>query len=437
MIVLYKGSNWSMERETMQFRLKKSASWMLFVLFISLTLSACANWQSPIKLPGDGTSGSTGDGTAAAPQQQTPSLNSIVSKPVAQAVPPCTTGPSCGSLVITQAGRPVEMAFTAQGIQAASRSLRPFQETQNSQWLIDTGTPSPDGKWTAYTTIGHESGGPVLLQNMSTGEWTNLIETVNAHLPKDQPQLPLNAGWDVIGWFPGGAGLMIGPTDLSQVTIVDIANFSVRPIGFPGNGNGGRLFVNLAPDGKSILYIGNDASGNQVLSSIDLITGKQVDLLKLSYEQGVLYNPRFSPDQKSIAYLMQQGQPGSGINYSINLVPVAGGQPRPLVGGGVEMTVPTWSPDGKYIAFTRSKSEQTLRVAEDATPMPEQASLWVISPADGTQTQVANMDGSVRSPVWAKDSKTLAFVTQDGQVNVASVDQPGKTWQAAGPSSSP
>lgn len=360
----------------------------------------------------------------------------VPSSPPAQQGPPCT-GTTCPSLIITQSGRAGKVDLSAQGIQAAAPFAQPQNLTQNGRWTIDTGMPSPDGKKAAYTTIGSETGGPILLQDLQTGQWTNLIQAVNSRLPKGQTPLQENLLWDTIGWFPDSARLMIGPTDLSQAMIVDINNLTAREITFPSGGKGGRLFTNLAPDGNSFIYVGEDPSGSQVLNTLDLSTGKTTELLKTPYDQGVLYNPRFSPDQTRVAYLLQKGEPVTGLAYSLNMLSPGIGQVSTLVSGNLGLTIPVWSPDGNRIAFTRSEGDRSKPVLQGALPQAEASNVWVVAVADGKQTQVTSANGQARSPAWAKDGKTLAFISQDGQVNLANIEQPGQIWQAAGPAKNP
>ena len=192
------------------------------------------------------------------------------------------------------------------------------------------------------------------------------------------------------------------------------------------------MFVNLAPDGSRFIFIGDDAAGNQVMSALDLATGQVTELLRLPYQEGVLSNPRFSPDQSNVAYLVQTGQPDPGLAYSIHLLSTQSGQTRLLVEDNLTMTVPLWSPDGQAIAFVRSETPpsappQKKRCRRRSTPMCG-LSRW----RTARLTQVTFVDGFVRSPAWAKDNQTLAYVTGDGQVDLVNLAQPGKSWQAAG-----
>jgi dipeptidyl aminopeptidase/acylaminoacyl peptidase len=374
--------------------------------------------------------------------------------PGAALLPPAAWAPAapcaestCPRLVVTQAGQQDRLELTSQGIraQAALSLALPAEKSQNGRWIIDTGMPSPDGKWAAYTSIGNETGGPVFLQDLASGEYTNLIDAVNQHRPEGQPELASDYQWDVIGWFPDSRQLMIGPADASTVCVIELSSYAARTIAFPGGGKGGRLFVNLAPDGSRFFYIGEEPSGDQAINAYNLTSGETTTLQTRSYNQGVLYAPQAAPDGKTLAYLLEKSPPATGkavsgvpapvaVTVSIDLLPLDGGAPRTLVDDTRGLTTLAWSPDGKALAFTKNETAATLSAAaQNATPEPMRGNVWTVSAADGRQTQITFLSGLARSPVWASDSQTLAFVTQDGQVGVASTTQPGKMWQAAGP----
>jgi dipeptidyl aminopeptidase/acylaminoacyl peptidase len=241
----------------------------------------------------------------------------------------------------------------------------------------------------------------------------------------------------VIGWFPNSASLMIGPLDLSLAVIVELNTYASQSIPFPGGGRGGRQFVNLAPDGKRFIFITDDAAGDQVMNSMEIETGQISELLRLPYEEGILTNPRYSPDQSSVAYLEQSGQIDPGLTYSIRLLSTQTGQSETLAQDNLAVSVPLWSPDGRSIAFIRREGALPAPPSKDTLPQDEHTNLWVISVADQKQTQASFADGFVRSPAWEGDNQTLAYVMGDGQVELVNLAQPGKSWQAAGPSAVP
>lgn len=349
--------------------------------------------------------------------------------------PPCDSPVVCSRLLITQAGKVSQMEWSANGVvPLESPSILPQEQSSNSRWMIDTGMPSPDGKWVAFTSLSYESGGPVFLQQLESGAWTNLIETVNIMLPEGRQRLAEDYLWDVIGWFPDSQRLMIGPYDLSFVAIVELSSFSVRVIPFPGGGKGGRPHVNLAADGSHFVYVGEDASGAQTLNAYNLANGDSTVLRVLPYDQGILSIPRLSPDGKSLAYLRLQNNPSSGSSGELAVMSLETGAVTTLAQGSLWMAVPVWAPDGRSLAFTLVEQDNAALAAKGAVQSTVRGNVWVVSVADGALTQITFVDGFARSPAWSADGKTLAFVTHDGQVGLASVDEPGKVWQAAGPS---
>jgi dipeptidyl aminopeptidase/acylaminoacyl peptidase len=93
----------------------------------------------------------------------------------------------------------------------------------------------------------------------------------------------------------------------------------------------------------------------------------------------------------------------------IYLVPLAGGTPRQLTSGDLSQTSPALSPDGKTIAFEQDSTENR-EVRDDAYP-----ALFLLSVADGTVRALVTGFPQSGSPSWSPDGRTIAFVCSKGR----------------------
>jgi dipeptidyl aminopeptidase/acylaminoacyl peptidase len=117
----------------------------------------------------------------------------------------------------------------------------------------------------------------------------------------------------------------------------------------------------------------------------------------------------FSPRGDEILFLSNhEPDPDANNNSDIFAVDV-GGQVRQITDTkGCEYD-PTWSPDGKMIAYTATKREITTidSVAEDTH-------LWVIPASGGAGRELGvDQDRRVRSPRWSHDGRSLYFLASD------------------------
>ena len=119
------------------------------------------------------------------------------------------------------------------------------------------------------------------------------------------------------------------------------------------------------------------------------------------------FSPRFSPDGRWIAYSREQGG-----NTDIWLMDAASGAQRPLVQSPAIDTAPSFSPDGQRIVFESDRS---------GNPQ-----LYVVGVNGGEPTRISFGDGRYGSPAWSPKGDLIAFTKQVGnQFHIATMRTDG------------
>jgi Tol biopolymer transport system component len=150
---------------------------------------------------------------------------------------------------------------------------------------------------------------------------------------------------------------------------------------------GTRIAFDLSPDGRTVAF---DllaqiwllpANGGQAKAVTDAVHSPAEDI-----------DPSFSPDGKWIAFVGRR--PGG---RGLWLLPAGGGAMRRLTEAESPYSdpEPAWSPDSSKLAFVRRGTLLTLDVASGST----------------TEVRVDGLSkGPVRSPAWSPDGRRIAFV---------------------------
>ncbi|MEJ1931329.1 S9 family peptidase [Nostoc sp. NIES-2111] len=120
-------------------------------------------------------------------------------------------------------------------------------------------------------------------------------------------------------------------------------------------------------------------------------------------------DPEISPDGKQIVFTSKRGpgDPDRGNNSDLWIVDAKpGSTPRRLTTWTGSDSNPTWSPDGKYIAYT-----QGAQASGSAYSM----SRLMIVPAAGGEAKMlsASLDRGVSSPKFTNDSQAVDFLVTD------------------------
>jgi len=194
-----------------------------------------------------------------------------------------------------------------------------------------------------------------------------------------------------LAWSPDGKWLALSYED-QDIYILEIATGNLTPL--PGASDSGvvETMPAWAPDGKTIAFVRARQTAPppdtaEINVPCDIYTVPFVDA-----NAPLPQNPGEAPSQRNIQALPLPGASGDGFNY-----------------------YPAYSPDGKWLAFTRHLSGSDT-YADDA------ADIYVI-PAAGTQKAVRlkiNSEYADSWPTWSPDSKWLGFGSnrRDGQFDI-------------------
>lgn len=193
--------------------------------------------------------------------------------------------------------------------------------------------------------------------------------------------------------------------------------------------------VSWSPDGRWLAFVRADTLPKQVrewrkkkwdqvvedqqlqyphLWVVEVATGRA---RRLTSGEQWIWNARWSPDSRSIAFLTgPSGKPDDGNRVDVGVVALAGGPMRKLnvIGNGSI----AWSPDARWIA---------LATTTDRAKYVEKGDLFVVPAAGGRAINLtAGFDEDAQAPIWSPGSDTLFFHAEAGATTmVAAVARAG------------
>jgi dipeptidyl aminopeptidase/acylaminoacyl peptidase len=114
-----------------------------------------------------------------------------------------------------------------------------------------------------------------------------------------------------------------------------------------------------------------------------------------------LETPAISPDGRLAAVAVTSHDVGlNQERTNLWLVPTRTGKARPLTGGSAVDFSPTWSPDGRWIAFVSRRGED------------KQPQLYLIPVDGGEARRITDVPTGVMVPKWFPDSRRIAFLSR-------------------------
>src|SRR5207244_8813178 len=132
------------------------------------------------------------------------------------------------------------------------------------------------------------------------------------------------------------------------------------------------------------------------------------------------YDPAWLSDATTIAFGASQPEERLGAHIYAT-APVDGAPVQQLTSGTRADSSPTWSPDGKWIAF----EGHNLSSAPDGGYFVEQGHIYMVSAVGSELRQVTSGSNEDSSPTWSPSGKWIAFARQ-GTLRYSRVDDMGE-----------
>jgi Mg-chelatase subunit ChlD len=174
-------------------------------------------------------------------------------------------------------------------------------------------------------------------------------------------------------------------------------------------------YMSWSPDGRQLAISANDKD----IYIIDIASGSATPLAGANDPNVIETMPSWSPDGQTIAFVRAVGDnDGFDLNVpsDIMTIPATGGTPVLLAGasGNGFNYYPAYSPDGRWLAFTR-------HTTGTRTYYDPNAEIYVVPATGGAPVRLEANDGaggqpmpaaSNSMPTWSKDGNRLYFSSQ-------------------------
>jgi len=275
-------------------------------------------------------------------------------------------------MVSTHGGDPLPM--TAEGVSSS-----------HPRW-------SPDGKYLSFLSSRNEGKSQVWLLNRVGGEAVRLTET---------PQ-----GVNDFEWSPDSTRLVLvlqdpKPEDAEAAKDKDKEKPAPKPKTPPP-----FVIDRLQFKQDTVGYLDRRRTHLYVF---DLASKNVTQITSGDYDDN---EPAWSPDGKSLAFTSNRSVPDADRNFNTDIWVVAanntdkGGHLTQITTNLGADRSPTWSPDGKWIAFV---SQTDVKAIDYATHH------LAIAPSTGGEEKVLTLafDRTVRRPRFSADGRSIYFLAED------------------------
>src|SRR5688500_1672992 len=252
---------------------------------------------------------------------------------------------------------------------------------------------SPDGKWMAFSSTRHNERGDVYLQRVDGLSVTQLTSDA------DDDATPV--------FSPDGRRIAFASTRAGtwDIYLMDADGKNVVQV---TSGPTQDMRPSFAPDGKRLVYCSNGTrSGQWELWTVDLESGAKRMI-------GFGLFPSWSPDTSHDVIAFQRARARGSRWFSLWTLELVDGEARHVtevtVSTNAAVVSPTWSPDGRKLAFST-----IVDPARPATGKPAgQQDIWTIGRDGGDRRRLTDGHGTHASPCWAADGRVYFISDRTG-----------------------
>ena len=268
---------------------------------------------------------------------------------------------------------------------------------------------SPDHRAIAFTVVHMQQ---VPAPELWRPDAKLLVMILSTRVTTELVHPPVGANFGQIAWTPDGSAIAYEATARAQGGMTEDLFLAPFP---PERGpvrNLGHWYqgFSFSPDGRQVVHAVNLPFALEVL---DVATGTRTLLHKAS---NVVWDAKFSPDGKFIAYRKTVGQPSSSVHDSDADEPDCGSPNTELRiyslidGSDTAVSIPkappsvyrfSWSPDSRRLAIELGTEE-----CDDPSG---DAAVFVTSVDQKVQKQVSTASPS-EQPAFSPDGSAIAFV---------------------------